>query len=382
MTAQTRYADHVEEALALEQQARVRRWLGLTLRYTILIIISLIFIMPFVLAFFGGFKTNREVLGYPPTLVPESWSDPANWQMFITGAVPEGADHLAAQVATCEELNALLAEAGLESDTIQARQFARDNDLPNPLDCPVGARAVAALNLGLLNWVRVFQAGGETCASRGFLGPYCFPYWLFNSVVLAIIRVVTRTFLAAMAGYAFARMNFPYKNLIFAFMLATMMIPGAVTLIPGFVLMTQIGWVSTYWALAVPGMVEAFGIFLMTQFLKSVPVDLEEAARIDGASQFQTVWTVIMPLARPALITLAILAFQSSWNEYMGPLLYLTGAPNFTLPVGLRFFQSQFRADWNFTLIGSMFNAIPVLIIFFIFNRYFIEGVSYSGIKG
>ncbi|MCZ7545883.1 MAG: carbohydrate ABC transporter permease [Anaerolineae bacterium] len=165
-------------------------------------------------------------------------------------------------------------------------------------------------------------------------------------------------------------------------MLGTMMIPGAVTLIPGFVLMTQIGWVSTYWALAVPGIVEAFGIFLMTQFLKSVPVDLEEAARIDGASQFQTVWTVIMPLARPALITLAILAFQSSWNEYMGPLLYLTGAPNFTLPVGLRFFQSQFRADWNFTLIGSMFNAIPVLIIFFIFNRYFIEGVSYSGIKG
>ncbi|MCZ7545882.1 MAG: hypothetical protein M5R40_21225 [Anaerolineae bacterium] len=158
MTAQTRYADHVEEALALEQQARVRRWLGLTLRYTILVIVSLIFIMPFVLAFFGGFKTNREVLGYPPTLVPESWSDPANWQMFITGAVPEGADHLAAQVATCEELNALLAEAGLESDTIQARQFARDNDLPNPLDCPVGARAVAALNLGLLNWVRVFQA--------------------------------------------------------------------------------------------------------------------------------------------------------------------------------------------------------------------------------
>lgn len=365
-----------------EQQARIRRWIGLVIRYGALSFVSIVFISPFVLAFFGAFKTNREVLAYPPTLAPNAWSDGANWSMFFSGAAPEDAEYLQEQVAACNEVNALLDERGLESKEIEARQLARDNDLPNPLNCPRTPREIAALNLGLLNWVRVFQAGGETCASRGFLGPYCFPYWIFNSVFLAIIRVITRVFLGALAGYAFARMEFPGKNFIFAFMLATMMIPGAVTLIPGFVFMTQIGWVGTPWSLAVPGMVEAFGIFLMTQFLKSVPRDLEEAAFIDGAGQFEIVWRVVLPLARPALITLAILAFQASWNEYLTPLLYLPGQANFTLPVGLRFFQQQFRADWNYTLIGSMFNAIPVLLIFFVFNRYFIEGVSYSGLKG
>jgi multiple sugar transport system permease protein len=366
----------------LERKARIRRRIGLTIRYSALLAVSAIFITPFVLAFFGGFKTNREVLGYPPTVVPIAWSDGANWEMLITGQVPEGADHLAQQVAECAELNILLDEKGLTSKSIEARQLARDNDLPNPPNCPGTVRAIASLNVGILNWSRVWQAGGETCASRGFLGPNCFPYWIFNSVFLAVIRVITRVSLAAMAGYAFARMEFPGKNFIFSVMLATMMIPGILTLIPGFVLMTRIGWVGTYWSLITKGLVEAFGIFLMTQFLKSVPRELEEAALIDGASQFQTMWRVVLPLAKPALLTLTILAFQASWNEYLDPLLYLPGAENFTLPVGLRFFQSQFRSDWNYTLIGSMFNAIPILMIFFVFNRYFIEGVSHSGLKG
>lgn len=375
---QTRHTA-LQEAQGFSRVLRIGRYL---VRYGGLVLISLIFVTPFILAFFGGFKTNREVLGYPPTLLPQAWQDSANWEMLVTGTVPDGADHLAEQVARCGEINGLLAERGLDPRSVEARQLARDSDLPNPLECPETPRDIAAFNLGILNWVRVFQSGGETCATRGFLGQYCFPYWLFNSVFLAIIRVVTRVFLAALAGYAFARMEFPAKNLIFSVMLATMMIPGVLTLIPGFVLMTRIGWVGTYWSLVVPGVVEAFGIFLMAQFLKSIPRELEEAAVIDGASQFQIVWRIVMPLARPALITLAILAFQASWNEYLAPLLYMPGAPNFTLPVGLRFFQSQFRADWNFTLIGSMFNAIPILLIFFVFNRYFIEGVSYSGLKG
>ena len=360
----------------------IRQTLGAVLRYGLLIIISIVFLAPFALAFFGGFKTNREVLAYPPTGFPAAWADGATWLMMFSGIVPDDAPHLKAQVEVCNELNALLDQAGLDPQSLEGRALARDNNLPNPPTCPRTAREIAALNLGFLNWVRVFQSGGETCATRGFLGPYCFPYWIYNSVILAVIRVITRTLLAAIAGYAFARMRFPGKELVFAIMLATMMIPGSLTLIPGFVLMTGIGWVGTQWSLIVPGMVEAFGIFLMTQFLKSVPKELEEAAVIDGASRFQIMWRVVLPLARPALITLAILAFQASWNEYLTPLLYLPGSPNFTLPVGLRFFQSQFRADWNFTLIGSMFNAIPVLIIFFIFNRYFIEGVSYSGLKG
>lgn len=233
---------------------------------------------------------------------------------------------------------------------------------------------------GISNWINVFTSI-EGC--DGWLGPYCFPYWLWNSFFLAALNVMTRVFFAILAGYAFARMEFPGKNVVFTFMLATLMLPGAVTLIPGYVLIADLGWVGVPWSLVFPSLVEVFGIFLMTQFLKAIPRDLEEAARVDGASQWQIVWRVVIPLARPALVTLAILSFQGSWNAFQGPLLYLRGDNSvFTLPVGLNLFKAQFRTQWNFILIGSMFNAIPVLILFLIFNRYFIEGVSYSGVKG
>ena len=284
-----------------------RRFIGPIFRYLVLTGIGLAFLTPFILAFFGGFKTNREILSYPPRLFPEVWH--------------------------------------------------------------------------FDNWVRVFQSGSTAC--EGLLGGYCFPYWLWNSVWLAVVRVLTRTTLAVFAGYAFARMRFPGKEVIFALMLGTMMIPGAVTMIPGYVLIVKyLGWGNSYWALLVPGAVEVFGIFLMTQFLKAVPKELEESAFIDGASRFTIVKDVVVPLAMPAVLTLAILAFQASWNEFLTPLLYLNTQPKFNLPVGLQFFRQQFREDWNLILVGSMFNAIPVLVIFFVFQRYFIEGVSYSGLKG
>jgi multiple sugar transport system permease protein len=282
-------------------------YIGLILRYLVLIGIGLAFLTPFILAFFGSFKTNREILSYPPRLFPEVWH--------------------------------------------------------------------------VDNWTRVFRSGSTAC--EGFLGDYCFPYWLWNSVWLAVVRVLLRTTLALFAGYAFARMRFRGKEVLFALMLGTMMIPGAVTLIPGYVLIVKyLGWGNSYWALIVPSAVEVFGIFLMTQFLKAVPIELEEAAFIDGASRFTIVKDVVMPLARPAILTLAILGFQASWNEFLGPLLYLNTQPKFTLPVGLMFFRQQFREDWNLILVGSMFNAIPVLILFFFFQGYFIEGVSYAGLKG
>jgi multiple sugar transport system permease protein len=301
-----------ETTVATVARSRERRelavhYVGLILRYLVLIGIGLAFVTPFILAFFGSFKTNREILSYPPRLSPEVW------------------------------------------------QFN--------------------------NWTRVFRSGSTAC--EGLLGEYCFPYWLWNSVWLAVVRVLLRTTLAVFAGYAFARMRFRGKEVIFALMLGTMMIPGAVTLIPGYVLIVKyLGWGNSYWALIVPSAVEVFGIFLMTQFLKAVPKELEEAAFIDGASRFTIVKDVVMPLARPAILTLAILGFQASWNGFLGPLLYLNTQPKFTLPVGLMFFRQQFREDWNLILVGSMFNAIPVLILFFFFQGYFIEGVSYAGLKG
>jgi ABC-type glycerol-3-phosphate transport system permease component len=185
-----------------------------------------------------------------------------------------------------------------------------------------------------------------------------------------------------MAAYAFARLKFAGRDAIFNFMLATMMIPGAVTLIPAYVLMTKLHLINSFFSLILPGLVSAGSIFVLTQFFKSIPRELEEAAMIDGASHMQIFRIVDLPLARPALLTVLIIQFQGMWNAFLQPLLYLNSPDHYVLNVALSIFQQQYKMQWNLTLVGAMFNAIPVMILFFIFNKYYIEGASYTGIKG
>ena len=165
-------------------------------------------------------------------------------------------------------------------------------------------------------------------------------------------------------------------------MLTSMMIPGAITMIPAYVVMTKIGFINTYWSLLVPGAISAANIFLLTQFLKAVPRELEEAAFVDGASRFRIYKDVVLPLARPALLTVLILTFQAQWNNFLAPLLYLNTPDMWVLNVAISTFQQQYKAAWNLTLVAAMFNAIPVLILFALFSKYYVEGISYSGLKG
>jgi multiple sugar transport system permease protein len=229
------------------------------------------------------------------------------------------------------------------------------------------------------NWL--FQNWGDVWNTNIGQGG-TFPRWLFNTAFLAITVAVLEVIFCSMAAYAFARMKFPGQNAVFNFMLATMMIPGAVTLIPAYVLMTKLNLINTYWSLILPGAVSAGSIFMLTQFFRSIPKDLEEAAYIDGASHMQIYRIIIIPLARPALLTVIILQFQSMWNAFLQPLLYLNSPDKYVLNVALSIFQQQYKAQWNLTLVGAMFNAIPILLMFFIFSRYFIEGVAYTGVKG
>jgi multiple sugar transport system permease protein len=224
------------------------------------------------------------------------------------------------------------------------------------------------------NWARVWN----TDLGQGGT----FPRWLFNTAFLAVAVAVAQAIFGSMAAYAFARLKFAGRKLVFNFMLATMMIPGAVTLIPAYVLMTKLKLINTYWSLILPGIVGAGSIFMLTQFFKSIPDELEEAAIIDGASHMQIFRKVIIPLARPAILTVLILQFQGMWNAFLTPLLYLNSPDKYVLNVALSIFQQQYKTQWNLTLVGAMFNAIPVLILFFIFSRYYIEGVAYAGIKG
>ncbi|MCX8067299.1 MAG: carbohydrate ABC transporter permease [Anaerolineae bacterium] len=224
-----------------------------------------------------------------------------------------------------------------------------------------------------------------------------FPRWVLNSTIVAITVTIIRTLFCAMGGYAFARLRFPGKNLLFTLTLFTMMVPGQVTLIPTFLIIgpgvirdltiggvkipTGFGLLNNLGALILPSIVDAFGIFMMTQFYKSIPTELEEAAMVDGLSRFGIFFRIVLPISQTALLTLALFTFQGTWNSFMWPLIVLRSPENFTLPVGLQWFRGEYYTLYSIVLAGSIFNSLPIIIIFFLFQRYFIRSVAVTGLK-
>jgi multiple sugar transport system permease protein len=206
--------------------------------------------------------------------------------------------------------------------------------------------------------------------------------WFGNSVFVAAIWVIARAFTASTAGYAFARMQFPGKNVLFLLVLATMMIPGMVTIVPKFLILRQLGLINTYGALTLPFMADAFGIFLMKQFFESIPTELEEAARVDGASRYRMFAQIILPNAMPALTALAIFSFQGSWNAFLEPLIFVSDADLYTLPLGLAYFRQANYTEWPTMMAIAVITTLPMAIFFITFQRWFVEGQVSSGIKG
>ena len=209
-----------------------------------------------------------------------------------------------------------------------------------------------------------------------------FPFWryarntLFITVLVVIGNVLSNSFIA----YGFAKLDFPGKKLMFALVLSTMMIPGFVTMIPQYVLFSKIGWVGTYLPLIVPSFFgNAFNIFLMRQFYLSINNELIEAAEIDGANHLY-IWSHLMlPLTKPALITIAINSFNAAWNDFLGPLLYIQDQDKYTLQIGLQVFQHQATTQWNYLMAGATLVLIPTILLFFFAQRYFIEGMDLTG---
>ncbi|HBL2708219.1 TPA: carbohydrate ABC transporter permease [Enterococcus faecium] len=209
-----------------------------------------------------------------------------------------------------------------------------------------------------------------------------FPFWryarntLFITVLVVIGNVLSNSFIA----YGFAKLDFPGKKLMFALVLSTMMIPGFVTMIPQYVLFSKIGWVGTYLPLIVPSFFgNAFNIFLMRQFYLSINNELIEAAEIDGANHLY-IWNHLMlPLTKPALITIAINSFNAAWNDFLGPLLYIQDQEKYTLQIGLQVFQNQATTQWNYLMAGATLVLIPTILLFFFAQRYFIEGMDLTG---
>ena len=212
-----------------------------------------------------------------------------------------------------------------------------------------------------------------------------FPRWFLNSIIVAGLVMLGNLFFDSLAGYAFARMRFPGRTLLFYLILGTMMIPAAMTLVPVYIILVKMpggSWINTYQGLAVPFMVSAFGIFLMRQFFMSLPVELEEAARVDGLSRFGMYWRIAVPLSRPALATLAVLQFQGNWDSFLMPSFIASTANMYTLPVGLANYSFNYVTFWPQVMAGSMIVILPILALYIFVQRYFIEGIASTGVKG
>ncbi|WP_420768340.1 carbohydrate ABC transporter permease [Parageobacillus thermoglucosidasius] len=214
-----------------------------------------------------------------------------------------------------------------------------------------------------------------------FLEQKMFPRWLLNSVIIAVAVTVLNLLFNSMAGYALARLQFPGKKPLFIIILAVLMIPAQVTMIPNYLILKQLGWLNSYQGMIVPTMINATFIFMMRQFFINFPKELEEAAELDGLSRIGIFFRIVLPLARPALAAQAIFVFMGSWNDFMRPLIILSDPQLFTLPLGLNSFKGQYISYWNYIMAASMVFTLPVLVIYAFFNRYFIKGISFTGGK-
>jgi len=209
-----------------------------------------------------------------------------------------------------------------------------------------------------------------------------FARFYLNSVLVVFLTTVGQVATSALSAYAFARLRFPGRDKIFFAYLATMMIPGAVTMIPVFILLRTLGWIDSYKAVVLPAIFSAYGTFMLRQFFLTLPKDLEDAAKIDGCGYFGIFWKILLPLSKPALATLTTFTFMGSWMNFMWPLIVLNSHEKFTLPVGLAYFQSLHHTDWTLLMAGSLMMILPILVLFIFNQRYFVEGIKLTGIKG
>jgi multiple sugar transport system permease protein len=228
------------------------------------------------------------------------------------------------------------------------------------------------------------------------MGDGNFGRYALNSLFLAVANVVTNVGLSALAGYAFARLRFPGRGALFVLVLATLMVPYQVTIIPQFVIIRHIpffggndllgqggiGWINSYWGLIVPGAVGAFGIFMLRQFFETLPRELEDAARIDGAGELRIFWQIMLPLAMPAVATLAVFSFQAGWNAFLWPLLITTTDDMRTIQLGLTVFVQQYSTQWDQLMAATVVATLPIIAVFAAGQRLLVRGIAFTGLKG
>jgi multiple sugar transport system permease protein len=209
-----------------------------------------------------------------------------------------------------------------------------------------------------------------------------FGRFYFNSFVVAVSVTFLQILTSSLAAFAFARLRFRGREPLFLLYLATLMVPFQVTMIPNFIVVRLLGWYDSYQALILPTAFSAFSTFLLRQYFRGIPIELDEAARMDGASSWRIWWQIVMPLSGPAIAALAIFVFLGSWNDFLWPLVITTSLDMRTLPVGLSAFQGQYNVQWHLLMAGSVIALIPVLIIYVAAQKWFVQGITLSGLTG
>jgi multiple sugar transport system permease protein len=209
-----------------------------------------------------------------------------------------------------------------------------------------------------------------------------FARWFVNTVIVTVASVAGNLLFCSLAGYAFARIRFFGREVVFVLILATLMIPFQVVMIPTFLIVKHLGMIDTLGALIVPNLAGAFGVFLLRQFFRTLPVELEEAARIDGASRLSVLCKIIIPLSGPALATVAVITFLWTWNDFLWPLITIYSPDNMTLQLGLTTFQGTHQTSTNLLMAANIMSMLPVLLLFFLAQRFFIRGIASTGLKG
>jgi multiple sugar transport system permease protein len=230
---------------------------------------------------------------------------------------------------------------------------------------------------------------------KNFLESQDVARWFFNSAFVTLTIIAVQTVLSSMAAYCFAKRNFPLRDTLFLIGLGTMAIPAAVFLIPNYLVLKHIpffggndwlgnggyGWLDSYWGLIVPNCINMFSIFMMRQFMRSIPDELIDAAKVDGAGHLRIYAQVVVPLSKPVLAATAIFAFNFYWNNFQGPLIIISSSSHYTVPLGLALFVVKNRTAWDLVMAGSVLATLPVLIAFLLFQRYFVRGIAISGLK-
>lgn len=209
-----------------------------------------------------------------------------------------------------------------------------------------------------------------------------FGRYFLNSIVVALISLTSSTVIAVLSGYAFAKINFRYKEVYFVMILAVFMVPLETMVLPLYLMLVPLGLVNTYLGLALPDLFTAFGVFLMRQFMEDIPDDYIDAARIDGASELKILWSIVVPMVRPALASFVIIKFMWSWNQFLWPLIVGQDQSMFTVTVGLVYFVGQWFTDWNMITAATVLSMVPMIVIFVVLQRYLVQGLMLSGLKG